>query len=101
MKEELPSDLEIHSEAFLHQMMRRQLRLSLFYAALFLVALLILPLLNYFFPELMSRSVFGFTLSWFILGILFFPVVWMIAWFFIRRSIAFEQQAVKQVERRE
>ena len=101
MKEELPSDQDIHSEAFLHQMMRRQLRLSLFCAALFLITLLILPLLNYFFPEMMSRSVFGFTLSWFILGILFFPLVWAIAWFFIRRSIVFEQEAVAQMKRKE
>jgi hypothetical protein len=45
-------------------------------AAHFLVALLGLPLLNYFFPELMAARVFGFTLTWFLLGVLFFPLVW-------------------------
>lgn len=100
MKEEAPSDLEIHSEVFLHQIMRRQLRLSLFCASLFLVTLLALPLMNYFLPDLMSRSIGGFTLSWFILGIFFFPVVWLIAWFFIKRSISFEKHAVEIIKRK-
>jgi uncharacterized membrane protein (DUF485 family) len=85
----------IHSEAFLHRLMRRQLRLSIACAATFLVALLGLPLLNYFFPEWMATRVFGFTLTWFLLGVLFFPLVWLISWFFIRRSIALEEAEVR------
>ena len=94
---EVPSKEDIHSEAFLHHMMQRQLRLSLVCASLFLISLLALPLLNYFFPDVMSRSIFGFPLNWFLLGILFFPIVWVIAWFFIRRSIAFENHAVTTI----
>ena len=97
MTEKAPVD--IHSEAFLHRLMRGQLRLSIACAATFLIALLGLPLLNYFFPELMARRVFGFTLTWFILGVLFFPFVWVISWFFIRRSIALEQEEVREVSR--
>lgn len=89
---------DIHSEAFLHSLMRKQLKLSIACAATFLVALLGLPLLNYFFPELMAVRVFGFTLTWFILGVLFFPFVWIISWAFIRRSIALEEQEVSEVE---
>jgi uncharacterized membrane protein (DUF485 family) len=88
---------DIHSEAFLRQLMRRQLRLSVVCAATFLMALLGLPLLNYFFPELMATRVFGFTLTWFILGVLFFPFVWIIAWLFIKRSIALEEAEVEEV----
>ncbi len=77
--------------------MRGQLRLSVACAAAFTVALLGLPLANYFWPDLMARRVFGFTLSWFILGVLFFPLVWVIAYFFIRRSIALEQEEVQIV----
>lgn len=87
--------VDIHGEAFLHRLMKRQLRLSIGCAAAFLVALLGLPLANYFFPEMMAKRVFGFTLSWFILGVLFFPLVWAIAWIFIRRSIALEEEEVK------
>ena len=87
----------LHSEAFLRQLMRRQLRLSIACAAAFLCALLGLPLLNYFAPELMSGRVGGFTLTWLLLGVLFFPFVWLIAWVFIRRSIALEEAEAAEV----
>src|SRR6266571_5606981 len=89
---------DIHSEDFLRLLMRRQLRLSIACATTFLIALLGLPLLNYFFPELMATRVFGFTLTWFLLGVLFFPLVWLISWFFIRRSIALEAAEVEEAE---
>jgi len=90
-------DDDIHSEAFLHRLMRGQLRLSVTCAAAFTIALLALPLANYFLPELMAKRIFGFTLSWLILGVLFFPLVWVIAWIFIRRSIALEKSETKSV----
>lgn len=83
--------LDPHSEAFLHSLMRRQLRLSVACAATFVIALVALPLLNYYAPELMGRRIFGFTLTWFILGVLFFPFVWIISYYFIKRSIALEE----------
>ena len=89
---------DIHTDAFLHSLMRRQLRLSIACAGTFLVALFGLPLVNYFFPELMGTRILGFTLSWLILGVLFFPLVWAIAWVFIRRSIALEEQEVREAE---
>lgn len=89
---------DIHSEEFLHELMRRQLRLSISCAATFLVALLCLPLLNYFKPDWMSVQVGGFTLTWLILGVLFFPFVWVISYFFIRRSIALEESEVREAK---
>lgn len=89
---------DIHSEAFLHSLMRRQLKLSIACAGAFLLVLLGLPLLNYFFPEAMEVRVFGFTLTWFVLGVLFFPFVWAIAWIFIRRSIELEEAEVNEVK---
>lgn len=88
---------EIHSESFLRLLMRRQLRLSVACAATFLVVLLGLPLLNYFFPAFMATRVAGFTLTWLILGVLFFPFVWAISFLFIKRSIALEDDEVKSV----
>jgi uncharacterized membrane protein (DUF485 family) len=79
--------------------MRRQLSLSVSCAATFLVALLGLPLLNYFAPGLMAMRVGGFTLSWLVLGVLFFPFVWIISYVFIKRSIALEDDEVAQVSR--
>lgn len=93
-----PARQDIHSDAFLHRLMRGQLRLSIACAAAFSIALLGLPLANYLFPDVMARRVFGFTLTWFILGVLFFPFVWGIAYVFIRRSIAMEQREVEIVK---
>jgi len=94
-----PEKPDIHSEYFLHSLMRRQLRLSILCAAAFLLVLLGLPLANYFWPDLMATRVFGFTLTWLTLGIGFFPAVWLIAWIFIRRSIALEDAEVSEVQR--
>src|ERR1044071_3869738 len=97
-----PSEkLDIHSEEFLHSLMRKQLKLSIVCALAFLVVLLGLPLANYFWPEVMATRVFGFTLTWFLLGISFFPAVWIISWFFIRRSIALEEEEVAEVAKAE
>ena len=89
-----PEKLDIHSESFLHSLIRKQLRLSISCALAFLVVLLGLPLANYFFPEAMALQVFGFNLTWLILGVAFFPAVWLIAWVFIKRSIALEDAEV-------
>ena len=77
-------------------LMRRQHGLSIACAATFLVALLGMPILNYFAPALMASRVAGFTLSWLILGVLFFPFVWIISYIFIKRSIALEEDEVAQ-----
>ena len=89
---------DIHSESFLHSLMRRQLKLSIACTGAFLIALLGMPLLNYFFPEAMAVRVFGFTLTWFVLGVLFFPFVWIIAYVFIKRSIALEETEVREAQ---
>jgi uncharacterized membrane protein (DUF485 family) len=87
----------VHSESFLRSLMRRQLSLSISCAATFLIALLGMPLLNYFAPALMATRVGGFTLSWLILGVLFFPFVWVISYTFIKRSMALEDDEVRRV----
>ena len=90
MKDSTSAPNNIHSDAFLARLMRDQLKLSIACALCFAIALLALPLLNYFQPELMATRVAGFTLSWLILGVLFFPFVWVISFVFIKRSIALE-----------
>ena len=45
----------------------------------------------------MAVRVFGFTLTWLILGVLFFPLVWVISWLFIRKSIALEDAEAADV----
>jgi uncharacterized membrane protein (DUF485 family) len=93
-------DDPIHSEHFLHRLMTRQFRLSAACGGAFLLLLFGLPLLNYLAPEWMARRLGGFTLSWLILGVLFFPYVWVIAWVFIKRSIALETDEIASVQRK-
>ena len=90
MSESSPTPEAIHSDAFLARLMRDQLKLSIACALCFAVALVALPLLNYYQPAFMAQRVFGFTLTWLILGVLFFPFVWIISYVFIKRSIALE-----------
>jgi uncharacterized membrane protein (DUF485 family) len=91
-----PDDTDfIHSELFLQGLMKRQLRLSVSCASAFLLLLFGLPLMNYFAPEFMATRVAGFTLSWLLLGVLFFPYVWIIAKWFITRSMALEAAEVR------
>jgi uncharacterized membrane protein (DUF485 family) len=95
MPEHTPDDSDfIHSEEFLHGLMRRQLKLSIACATAFVILLFGLPLMNYFAPGLMALRVGGFTLTWLILGVLFFPYVWIIARLFITRSISLETAEV-------
>ena len=94
--EDSPPPIDIHTDEFLFSLMKKQLQLSISCAVAFLVVLLGLPLANYFLPELMNSDVFGFTLSWFVLGILLFPFVWVISFVFIKKSIALEEQEVKE-----
>jgi uncharacterized membrane protein (DUF485 family) len=86
----------IHSEEFLRSLMRRQLKLSIACALAFLVVLFGLPMANYLFPDLMATRVFGFTLSWLLLGVLFFPAVWMISAYFIRSSLRMEAEEAEE-----
>ncbi len=89
-----PDNDFIHSEEFLAGLMKRQLKLSITCATAFLILLFGLPLLNYFAPAFMAQRVGGFTLTWLILGVLFFPYVWIIARYFIVRSMALENEEV-------
>lgn len=99
MSEPQSSIQDIHSEEFLRNLMRRQLRLSISCGLAFIAVLLLLPLANYFLPELMALEFFGFTLSWFLLGVAAFPSVWVIAWIFIRRSMALEEEEARMAGR--
>jgi uncharacterized membrane protein (DUF485 family) len=47
----------------------------------------------------MATRVAGFTLSWLILGVLFFPFVWIISYIFIKRSLRLEEAEVQQLRR--
>lgn len=89
MDPRLECDIEGHPSHQRHlaqAVMRRQMSLSMKIAAIFLVMLFGLPLVNYFLPGLANLPFLGFTASWFFLAVLFYPVTWVLSWWFIRQS---------------
>lgn len=92
------SKMDLHSEEFLHMIMRRQLGLSMSIASVFVAIIVAVPLLNKFAPDAMNTPFLGFTLSWFILGFAIFPVLIVLAIVFVRHSNAFEDEAIGMVD---
>ena len=92
------SKMDLHSEEFLRTIMRRQLRLSIGIASVFVSIIVAVPLLNKFLPSVMNAPFIGFTVGWFILGFAIFPVLIVLAITFVRRSNAFEDEAVGMVD---
>ena len=91
------NDLTRSQRLFFTFLVRRGLLgtlISFFAAAAFLLALIGLPILNYLVPEFMGQRVGGFTLTWLVLGVLFFPYVWIIARIFITRSMRLEDAEI-------
>lgn len=90
--------LDLHSDEYLRTVMGRQLRLSMSIASVFVAIIVVVPLLNKFAPDAMNAPFMGFTLSWFLLGFAIFPVLIFLAWLFVQRSNAFEDEAVQMVD---
>jgi uncharacterized membrane protein (DUF485 family) len=76
--------------ALVRTIMRRQAALGLRVAAVFVLILIGLPLLNLYLPDLMATHVGGFTLTWLLLAVLFYPVTWLLSWWFVRGSDGIE-----------
>lgn len=79
-------------EALLQTVMTRQVKLSLQVAAVFILVLVGLPLLNGFAPEMANRSIGGFSLTWLVLGVLFYPLTWLLSKWFIDSSNRIEEE---------
>jgi len=54
------------------------------------------PLINLYMPELAATKIAGFTLTWLILGILFYPVTWLLSTYFVRKSEALESAIAEE-----
>lgn len=75
-----------------HAVMRRQAALSVRVAALFILMVLGLPLVNYYLPGLANIPVLGFTATWLFLGVLFYPITWLLSAYFVRQSDRIEAE---------
>lgn len=72
-------------------MQRRQLRLSLTLAVVFLVSVFAIPVLNYVVPDAMLTPVFGLPLVWLYVGVLLHLEFWTIAIIYTVLSNRWEQ----------
>lgn len=77
-------------------MMRRQLKLSLSVAFVFVSILVGLPLINLFLPDLAKTRIAGFSLTWLILGVLFYPLTWILSTWFVNGSEKLEAEIVRE-----
>ena len=86
--------------ALARDLMRRQSRLGLRIAAVFVLILVGLPLLNLYVPDVMATPVGGFSLTWLLLAVLFYPVTWLLSWIFVRGSDRIEAALVTEMRDR-
>src|SRR5207248_6411627 len=90
-KEAVTAPDESH-EMLAHLVMRKQAALSIKIAAIFLTILFGLPLVNQFLPKVADTPVLGFTATWLFLGVLFYPLTWLLSWVFINQSDRLEAE---------
>jgi membrane protein implicated in regulation of membrane protease activity len=84
------------AEGLMHRVMWRQARLSLSVAAVFIAILIFIPLFNLLAPSVAATSVAGFPLTWLLLGVMFYPITWILSAFFVKRSDALESEISKE-----
>ena len=82
-------------EQLLKIVMRRQAGLSLRVAALFLLPLLALPWINQSQAACMNSRLFGFSVTWLLLGICFFPLTWLLSAYFVHKSDGIEAECTR------
>lgn len=90
-----PTLLEIeeqttYGEILLEDLVRRQLVLAISVAAVFLAILFSLPLLDRVLPEVAAARVFGLPLRWFALAVLVYPLLWLLAGYYVSTSKKYE-----------
>lgn len=86
-----------YGQIFLNDLVRRQRRLALSVAGVFLLLLFGLPLVNLAFPQVAGLPVLGLPLSWLILAVLVYPLLLVLAWYFTTTARALEDEFVDLV----
>jgi len=83
---------------YMESLLREQLRLALRILALLALTVGILPLAFHLVPGLGEVRVGPLPLSWLLLGVLVYPWLLILGWFYIRRSEANERDFASLVE---
>ncbi len=75
-------------------LMRRQGGLSIRVAAVFVVLVFGVPLVNRYLPTLAEAPVLGFTATWLFLGVLIYPITVGLSFYFVSASNQIEASCV-------
>jgi hypothetical protein len=87
-----------YGEVLLEDLIRRQLTLALGVAAVFLVLLFGMPLMNLLFPELVAVRMLGLPMSWLALAVLIYPLLWALGAYYVSTSRKYEDEFTKLVK---
>lgn len=87
-----------YGAVFLNDLIKRQRALSLSVAITFLIIILSFPLLNFFLQSLVAFKIFGFEISWLFLGILIYPLIWGLAFYFVSTADKYEEEFTRLVK---
>lgn len=94
-----PATSEIDAESeigavYMASLLREQLRLALLVLTALALTIGALPLVFHLFPELSATRVYGMPLSWLLLGVLSYPWLLTLGWFYVRRAERTERDFV-------
>ena len=87
-----------YGAVFLNDLIRRQRALSLSVAIVFLVIIFSFPLLTFFLRSLTAFEILGFEVSWLALGILIYPLIWALAFYFVSTAEKYEEDFIRLVK---
>lgn len=85
-------------EALVRNLVRAQLRMAIWLAALTFIPLAALPLAFYLSPAFGAATVFGVRLPWLLLGVLPFPLFFGVGYWYNRLAERHEKDFVNMVE---
>ena len=78
-------------EVFMRSLLREQLALAVRVLVALVVTVGLLPLVFHLFPALGERRIGPLPLAWLLLGVLTYPWLVVLGWFYVRRSEANER----------
>ena len=87
-------------EVYLKSLIRQQLKLGLAAAALVVVPLAAMPLVFGLFPSIRALQVGPIPLWWVVLGLLVYPAILLVGWWYVRSAERAEDQFSDLVEGR-
>jgi hypothetical protein len=87
-------------EVYMRSLVRNQLRLGVGVLAAFGLSWCSIPLLFALVPGLRGARLLGLPLSWLLLGVVVYPVIFAVAWWYVRAAERAEQDFSDLVERR-